>query len=890
MRPLLLALAALVSLPVAAQKTVHAPPTASRTGDCAIGTAQADLDVGGVRARLYNVGALFWRGSGAVYEVPARSGKNAVFTAGLWIGGLADGELRFAGSTYGPWEFWPGPLDASGNTSPAQCAAFDRIWTVTTTDLDAYAATGVATADLRDWPVAFGAPFYVDLDGDDRQGDSEPTVSLDVRDVGYGTRTLDLEGGERPVVYGRQTAWWVMNDAGGEHEWSETEPLGVEVRATAWTLGDLDAPDLLYSTFYRYEIINRSPDVLEDVRAGMFVDGDLGEFNDDYVGSDSTRSMVFFYNGDGFDDGAGGYGDRPPALGIDILSGAAGGRNVPKSSPGRLQDGEDAYLFMQGKWPDGLPLRVGADGYHTNGAVTMWAYSGDPPDFWSEYEATDGGSPNTPGDRQALASALPFRLEPGQSETVDIGYLFAQGADQFDSVRELKEVSDLAQDAYATGRLFDQRDDPPPPASAPELLSPDDGASFADTSVTFSWAPVPGATGYRLELAAGESFEDATDYLTNATTLTVPRDSFPNNTNAPVYWRVRGAALEVEGPPSHVRTLTNVVFFGRVTLIEVVANADGPLVPPTGGAADFAGFPVPERPGPRQQATTDARWFLSAGGSDGTFESFLRRSIIDRDGNVDRLDGNDYEVRFTGESIAAKDGLFRQTGGAIEVPFEIWNVGPGTPDDPSDDYRMIPLVLDIDDDGTYNLSSFGDNDSPVSSQDNDPETDWIYWYDPADTSPGEAGYLAYENGGALDYSKIGGEVLARTTFVGWNLGREPPFAVPYPEEGTVFRVTTLKRYNVAADDAASRPTLALEAFPNPASARLEIAFALGAAGQTRLVVYDVLGREVAVLGDGPRAAGRHRVGLGVGALSPGVYVVVLEGAGARASRTVTVVR
>ncbi|MGB3545206.1 MAG: hypothetical protein WBA11_19955, partial [Rubrivirga sp.] len=329
-RLLLVLLAALVVGPASAQKTVSAPQASSRATDCAVGTAEADFTIGGVRARLYNIGGLFWRGTGARYEVPARSGKNAVFAAGLWIGGLVDDSLRFAGSTYGPWEFWPGPLDADGETTAETCAAFDRIWTVTTSDLNAYAETGVATADLEDWPVAFGAPFYRDLDRNNRQTAGEPTISLDLEDAGYGTRALDLEGGKRPVVFGRQTMWWVMNDAGGEHEWSETDPLGVEVRVTAWTLGDLEAEDLLTSTFYRYEIVNRSADVLEDVYAGMFIDGDLGEFNDDYVGSDSTRSMVFFYNGDDVDDGRDGYGDRPPALGIDILSGAAVGRRAPK--------------------------------------------------------------------------------------------------------------------------------------------------------------------------------------------------------------------------------------------------------------------------------------------------------------------------------------------------------------------------------------------------------------------------------------------------------------------------------------------------------------------------------------------------------------------------------
>ncbi len=60
--------------------------TAQTTGDCNLGSATADLDVGNVRARMYNTGGLFWNGGPPVYEVPKGSGSNAIFASGLWIG------------------------------------------------------------------------------------------------------------------------------------------------------------------------------------------------------------------------------------------------------------------------------------------------------------------------------------------------------------------------------------------------------------------------------------------------------------------------------------------------------------------------------------------------------------------------------------------------------------------------------------------------------------------------------------------------------------------------------------------------------------------------------------------------------------------------------------
>ena len=52
--------------------------------------------------------------------------------------------------------------------------------------------------------------------------------------------------------------------------------------------------------------------------------------------------------------------------------------------------------------------------------------------------------------------------------------------------------------------------------------------------------------------------------------------------------------------------------------------------------------------------------------------------------------------------------------------------------------------------------------------------------------------------GTYDESLREAEVMARTVLVSWNGGEEPPFPQDYPEQGTVFRLTTAKP-NAAAD-------------------------------------------------------------------------------------------
>ncbi|MGB3544903.1 family 10 glycosylhydrolase [Rubrivirga sp.] len=92
-----------------------------------------------------------------------------------------------------------------------------------------------------------------------------------------------------------------------------------------------------------------------------------------------------------------------------------------------------------------------------------------------------------------------------------------------------------------------------------------------------------------------------------------------------------------------------------------------------------------------------------------------------------------------------------------------------------------------------------------------------------------------------------------------------------------------------ATDPTSTMVAALEApRPNPATGPVTIPFVLEDASAVTLRVFDVLGREVAALEDGPRTAGSHRVVWQP--TTAGTYLVVLEADGVRATRTVSVVR
>ncbi len=268
-----------------------------------------------------------------------------------------------------------------------------------------------------------------------------------------------------------------------------------------------------------------------------------------------------------------------------------------------------------------------------------------------------------------------------------------------------------------------------------------------------------------------------------------------------------------------------------IELFEVVANGTGALASGVAGALDFQGFPTPggTNPGADQQVG-EGHWALHTGdnggscdgGTRGSFDAFLAR-VTRSGGNLGAMGGYDYEMRFTGDTNAA--GVYDQTlgGGSwgieafeaagqerpIWVPFELWRIGIGTPDDTTDDVKMIPWVLEIaGGNDVYDMENWGcptgtfggTGEHSASGADNDPFTDWVYWYLPEDVTPGDAGYLAKETQirawtpGNTVYDFGDTEIFARTVLINWNgdttsVGN---FNQRLPEPGTVFRITTAK--------------------------------------------------------------------------------------------------
>ena len=529
---------------------------AQTPGSCAIGRASGTLDANDVEVTFPLTGGVaYGPGLDHAYYVPKDSRLSPLYAASVWMGGTVEGEFRVAGSTYGQggvnddhFEFWPGPLDPGGTLpDPTDCAEWDRIWVVSVDDVAAYEAGAAPTPDLRDWPVGLGAGAV--------EASGRPVAVTDRR------QTLDLAAGQRPVIYGTQTAFWVMNDVGNVHRTTESVPLGLEVAVTAFEVSSA-SPALNQSVVMRYRITNRSPRAIEDFRLSMWADPDLGNAGDDYVGTDTTRSMVYVYNADEPDDGA--YGFRPPAFGVRILGGQALG------GPPRI--GASVYFvgsainfldprvaseyqrIMEGVWRDGTPITARGTGYEQGGEVTPFVFPGDPTlgQFWSE-ERRGTGSPKYPNERRFALSTTPFRLPAGETANVDLAWVFARGDSRLGSVRDLFLSSDTLQTAYADGSLFATQPRYVPPPPTPPILAIDllAGPNPARERLTLR-VRLPRMAPARLSLydARGRALvvTDRAQWPAGQTEVEIPTASLAPGTYL--------ARLDVRGGASITRTIT----------------------------------------------------------------------------------------------------------------------------------------------------------------------------------------------------------------------------------------------------------------------------------------------------------------------------------------------
>lgn len=500
-------------------------PAGAKAAGCSPASQVTQLAFNNVRAVIEN-GGNKWTRRGvnrSGYEVPRTpdfSGPNAIYAGALWMGGLSpDNQLKIAAVLYrasGRNDFWPGPLTNTGDASVDAdvCLQYDRFWTTSRSQAEAHIQWKLCSEDPNcnleeifpngysvptsfvQWPAMgnvdagqdlYLAPFF-DWNGD---GVYDP-FDGDYPDYGFETSVEDCKNKRRedPLpLFGDNNIYWIFNDKGDVHTETQGQPIGLEVRAQAFSFNSND--EINNMTFYNYLVINQGTQTLLNTYFGHFIDPDLGCSNDDFAGCDVQRGLGFVYNWQDVDapcQGAVGYGGPnppPPAIGVDFFEGpfkdndgvdnpgpdqglscseyqAQGG--IPYKGIGigygdgvvdNERFGMRAYLYfnregnpnmtdpanqthfynyLRSIWKNNLPMTAGGSGFNEDPSATrtfyMFPWSSDPVGWGTNCVPQADWRETTPTpaqpDRRFVQSAGPFVLEPGAYNNVTVGVVYAR--------------------------------------------------------------------------------------------------------------------------------------------------------------------------------------------------------------------------------------------------------------------------------------------------------------------------------------------------------------------------------------------------------------------------------------------------------------------------------
>ena len=475
---------------------------------CVASNSSIEQNINNVRARLLGGGDVWWDGKTiakyVVPKVPAGQPEvSSIYAGAVWIGGKDDANnIKLAAMTYrsSGTDFWPGPLDPTdGSTNDTMCSHWDHHWRVLSSNIDLHLKNyQIATKlnqsyncdkiplDVKSWP-AKGNPYFFELNKFELPTTSQGLAPFFDRN---GDDLYDPCDGDYPIIEIRdcenniypsngEMIYWIYNDAGNVHSHSKgSEAIHMEVQVQAFAYATAD--ELNNMTFQRYKLINRATGLIRDCYFAMWLDPDLGCASDDYIGCDTTRSLMYVYNQDAQDGSTGcncgstpTYCDKIPMLGCDYFRGPliinidSIGNPIDTIKSGRMtsftyyingggivgppgsdpSSSNEYYNYITGRWKDGTRLTYGGLGYNPSSSnFVNYAFIDEPCDNkgWSMASTSFPGQ-----DFRTLQATGPLTLLPGQVNELIIGLPWVPDV-QYPKpcIEQLQQADDIAQGLF----------------------------------------------------------------------------------------------------------------------------------------------------------------------------------------------------------------------------------------------------------------------------------------------------------------------------------------------------------------------------------------------------------------------------------------------------------
>lgn len=265
-------------------------------------------------------------------------------------------------------------------------------------------------------------------------GDSTLGMQADLapyRDVNS-NGCYDPTNGDYPLIKGDEALYWTRH--------SMQAGLKMEYHYMLYALSGAVNQDLNQAVFLDFRIINREANRIDSLKTGLFIDWDLGNPQNDYLGCDSLNNTFFVYNGDSVEsrqvNGNLVQEQNIPFVGARFLSDSMMSFIQMFNTSGQTNPNLSIqYLnYLNAIWPNGSKLTYGGDGLtNSSGIPTNFMLTGNP--FtgvgWTAANPGYGFSAASPGDRRGIASTPFYSLNPNESKTISV----ALGYGRKDSVQ-----------------------------------------------------------------------------------------------------------------------------------------------------------------------------------------------------------------------------------------------------------------------------------------------------------------------------------------------------------------------------------------------------------------------------------------------------------------------
>ena len=424
------------------------------------GTAINNIDVSNINASIVTGGDMFhdltpignFPNFNQSFEVPKGSGMHTIFGGALWIGAKdSNNNLYVSSQTYRQPSlvgYWPGPI--ANIHDLAHSNKYDKVWKISKAEIDKHKIFYTSSfynvpASIASWPG----------NGNTANGEAAQLAPyIDRNNDGI----YNPNQGDYPDIKGDQALYVILNDKGNVKE-PISPSMNAEIHVMYYGF-DNAANNPVYNTlFSEYRIINRGQINLKDFYAGLWIDFDLGNYDDDFVGCDTTTNRFYVYNGDNFDEDSvvtygglpsnpsqiiipvNGYGANPPVQSVAFLDQKMSHfvyyNNNGNAANGNPTVANDYYNYLRGVWRNNWLLTYGGDGTNQANPPANHMFSGDPVTAtgWSERN-TLSPIPNVPADRRGVGSIGPFNLNAGQELKFTVAYNYSRGTSNLNSVTQ----------------------------------------------------------------------------------------------------------------------------------------------------------------------------------------------------------------------------------------------------------------------------------------------------------------------------------------------------------------------------------------------------------------------------------------------------------------------